>query len=129
MKPLNLNWLLRIINVALLMACLSAVGLPLYAQGRYEGVRDLVSRTQEDLRRSADFTKVKKDERERIENVQKHLSDFDRSLTKNKFNKDKLNDAIDDLKNVVEHNTLAVEDRDALARDLRDLRAMRSRHD
>jgi len=129
MKSLTRSRQLSIVCAALITLGLLCPGLSAYGQGRYDAMRDLVARTQEDLRHAADFTEVKKDERERIMNVQKHLSDFDRSLTKNKFDKDKLNDAIDDLKNVVEHNTLASEDRDALSRDLGDLRAMRARHD
>ena len=129
MKSLKRDWQLRIVYATLATLCLICIGLPAYTQTRYDAARDLVARTQEDLRRAADFTKVKKDERERVENAQKHLSDFDRGLTRNKFDKDKLNDAIEDLKNVVEHNTLGGEDRDALTRDLGDLRAMRARHD
>lgn len=129
MKISNSTIAKQFFGMCLLLAFLSGAGVTAYTQGRYDNARDLVSRTQEDLRRSAGFTNLKKDERERIENVQKHLSDFDRSLAKNKFDKDKLNEAIDDLKNVVEHNTLAVEDRDALTRDLQDLRTMRAQKD
>ena len=51
--------------------------------------------------------------------------DFDRDFTRGHFDKGKLNTAIDDLKNVVDHNTLDPQDRDALTADLRDLRVMR----
>lgn len=129
MKLPRTDWLLRILILALLVGCLSGVNFQIQAQGRYNSARDLVVRTQEDLRRAAEFVRNKKEERERVENVQKHLSDFDRSLTKNKFDKDKLNDAIDDLKNLLDHNTLAGEDRDALTRDLQDLRTIRAHHD
>jgi hypothetical protein len=129
MKSLKQNWQSGIVCATLATLYLICTGLPAYTQTRYDAARDLVARTQEDLRRAADFTSVKKDERERIVNTQKHLSDFDRGLTRHKFDKDKLNDAIEDLKNVVEHNTLGGEDRDALTRDLGDLRAMRARHD
>ena len=65
----------------------------------------------------------------RYENAQRHLSDFDREMTKGHFDKDKLDTAIDDVKNVVEHNTLDSDARDALRRDLGDLRDVRAEHD
>src|SRR5262245_8895163 len=113
-------------QIAFLFCILICMGLPVYAQGRYDNTRDLISRTQEDLRHAAVLTREKKDERVRIDNTQRHLSQFDRALSRNKFDKDKLDSAIDDLKNVIEHNTLVVEDRDLLNRDLDDLRRMRS---
>ena len=50
---------------------------------------------------------------------------FDRELARGNFDKDKLDQAIDDVKNVVENNTLSPRDRDVLAEDLRDLRELR----
>jgi hypothetical protein len=95
------------------------------AQGPYSGARSLVDRVAEDLRHAEKVNHAKEKERERIENAQHHLSDFDRSLSKGKFDKDRLDEAIEDLKNVVDHNTLTPEDRDALNADLRDLRQLR----
>jgi hypothetical protein len=115
-----------LLHIAFPFCILICMGLPAYAQGRYDNARDLVSRTQEDLRRVANITREKKDERERIDNTQRHLSQFDRALSRNKFDKDKLDKAIEDLKNVLDHNTLTVEDRDLLNRDIEDLRRMRS---
>ena len=109
-----------------LLCLLFCLGLPVYAQSWYDDARNLVSRTQEDLRHAEDFTKGKKDERERIGNAQKHLSEFDRALSRNKFDKGKLDEAIEDIKDVIDHNTLAVEDRDALTRDIESLRRMRA---
>jgi hypothetical protein len=57
--------------------------------------------------------------------VQHHLSEFDRELRRDHFDKDKLDSAIDDLKNVVKNNTLESHDRDQLASDLSDLRTLR----
>ena len=88
-------------------------------------LRDLVAKVQNDLQRAADFTRNNEKERERYHNVQNHLSEFDRELRRGKFDKDKLDGAIDDLKNVVKNNTLESHDRDALARDLSDLRTLR----
>jgi hypothetical protein len=106
---------------------------PTVAQERYRNrssldARDLVQRVQGDLQRVRDLGPRDDKERERIDNARKHLSDFDRSLSKNKFDKDRLDEAIDDLKNVVEHNTLESRDRDMLNVDLGDLRQLRSFH-
>jgi Skp family chaperone for outer membrane proteins len=96
---------------------------------RIDDARDIVDRTQSDLRRAADFERRKGKEISRYENAEKHLSDFDKEITKGHFDKGKLDEAIDDVKNVVEHNTLDPDARDALNADLRDLRAVRVEHD
>jgi len=93
--------------------------------GRYGRARDLVSRVQKNLRRAERFTQPNEKERERYHNAQQHLSEFDRKLSEGRFDKDKLDEAIDDVKNVVEHNTLAAESRDVLSRDLEELRDLR----
>jgi ABC-type nitrate/sulfonate/bicarbonate transport system substrate-binding protein len=72
----------------------------------YDRARDLVGKVQNDLERAADFTRSNEKERERYRNVQKKLSEFDADLRRGKFEKGKLDDAIDDLKNVVKNNTL-----------------------
>ena len=91
----------------------------------YDHARDLVSRVQNDLQKATDFTRNNEKERVRYENVQHHLSEFDRELRRDHFDKGKLDTAIDDLKNVVKNNTLEGHDRDQLASDLSDLRTMR----
>jgi hypothetical protein len=107
-----------------LLCTLTGAGWLLQAEG-YDHARDLVSRVQNDLQRAADFTRNNGKERERYENVQHHLSEFDRDLRQDHFDKGKLDTAIDDLKNVVKNNTLESHDRDALASDLSDLRTLR----
>lgn len=109
-----------------------AVSLP--AREHYQGdftnhARELVGRTQNDLRAAADFERHKGKQIDRYENAQKHLSDFDRRISRGDFDKDKLDTAIDDVKNVVDHNTLAPQERDELRRDLADLRGLRSEYD
>jgi len=100
----------------------------------YPAARDLIARVQTHLKRAADFgnhgdvKKVKRDEKEieRYRNAQKKASDFDRNLSKGKFDKGELDSLIGDLKNVIEHNTLESQDRDALTDDIRDLRDFRA---
>jgi hypothetical protein len=91
----------------------------------FDRARDLISRVQSDLQRAADFTRTNEKERNRYENVQHHLSEFDRELRRDHFDKGKLDGAIDNLKDVVKNNTLESHDRDALASDLSDLRTLR----
>lgn len=57
----------------------------------------------------------------------RHLSEFDRKMSRGRFDKDVLDTAIDDVNNVVKNNTLSPNDRDALNRDLQELRDMRAR--
>ncbi|HWF07477.1 MAG TPA: hypothetical protein VG297_03380 [Bryobacteraceae bacterium] len=95
-----------------------------------EHARGVIDRTQTDLQRAADFERHRHGtEVERYENAQKHLSDFDREFTRGNFDKGKLDTAIDDVKNVVDHNSLNPADRDALRDDLSNLRSMREEHD
>ena len=91
----------------------------------FDRARDLVSRVQGDLQRAEDFTRNNEKERSRYENVQHHLSEFDRDLRRDHFDKGKLDSAIDNLKDVVKNNTLEGHDRDALASDLSDLRTLK----
>src|SRR5712691_2385827 len=66
-----------------------------YGEGRYGVARGLVSRVQMDLRRAERFTRPAGKEKERFYNAQRHLSQFDRNLSRGKFDKDKLDEAID----------------------------------
>ena len=108
----------------LLLGALSGAGVLVFGQD-YGRARDLIARVQDDLRRAADFTVNKEKERDRYRDVQRKLSEFDRELAKGHFEKGKLDDAIDELKEVVKSNTLESHDRDALASDLADLRTLR----
>jgi hypothetical protein len=101
------------------------LGPALLSAREYGRVRDLIARVQDDLQRAAEFSRKHEKERERYYNVQHKLSEFDRKLREGHFDKGNLDDAIEDLKNVVKSNTLESRDRDALAADLADLRVMR----
>ena len=106
------------------------------AQPDPNSARDLIARVQNDLKRASDFSrtgdvkKVKRDEKEieRYRNAQHSASTFDRHLAKGKFDKGELDNLINDLKNVVDHNTLESQDRDTLANDLRNLRDFRAHY-
>jgi hypothetical protein len=113
-----------LVGKAVLLCALAGVGLSLQG-ANFDRARDLVARVQNDLQRAADFTRTNEHERVRYENVQHHLSEFDRDLSHDHFDKGKLDGAIDNLKDIVKKNTLESHDRDALAADLSDLRTLR----
>jgi parvulin-like peptidyl-prolyl isomerase len=95
---------------------------------RFDQGRDIVSRTQSDLQRAASFHRNSKKEQERYKNAQHHLSELDRHFTKGKFDKDTMDSAIEDIQNILDHNTLQSQDRDVLMQDVNQLRAIRSNH-
>src|SRR5437879_3929160 len=97
---------LRTLFTAALLATVGTVGL----SAQRLDPREAIDRTQADLRRAEHFERQHGKEVERYTNAQKHLSDFDRDFVRGHFDKDKLDAAIDDLKNVVDHNTLNPED-------------------
>ena len=90
-------------------------------------MRGLVDRTQSDLRNSTDLGHGNK-QRDRYHKAQDHLSKLDKSLSHGKYNKGALNDSIDELKSILDHNTLQMSSRDALMHDLTDLKIARDRN-
>lgn len=109
------------------IAVATAIGVRAQDQSHaFEGARSLVDRVQADLGR-ASAVRPKGDERERIDHAQHHLSEFDKALSRGKFDKDKLDDSIGDVKKVLDHNTLTPDGRDAVRQDLSDLRVLRER--
>ncbi|HKF58545.1 MAG TPA: hypothetical protein VKJ45_24100 [Blastocatellia bacterium] len=116
---------LVVLIVPLVCCLLIPFGLAQAQTGRYSDVRALVGRVQEDLRRAAGMASPRGKDFQRVDNAQRHLSQFDRALSKGKFDSGKLDASISDVQNVVDHNTLTPQDRDSLNVDLRDLRAVR----
>lgn len=115
--------------IGLTTCCLLISFMPAQAQrGRYSDVRALVGRVQEDLRRAAGMASPRGHSKDyqRVDNAQRHLSQFDRALSKGKFDSGKLDASISDVQSVVDHNTLTPQDRDSLNADLHDLRSVRS---
>jgi hypothetical protein len=113
------------------------IGLPIWCtlaaqtaeaqRGRYGDVRALVGRVQEDLRRALGMASPRSHNKDyqRVDNAQRHLSQFDRALSKGKWDSGKLDAAISDVQSVADHNTLTPQDRDSLNADLHDLRSAR----
>ena len=111
------------ISVLCLLAC--CAGAPVFAQVPRHEARELIQRVRDDLQRVRDLGERNGKERERVDNAMKHLSDFDRNLTKHNFNQGRLDSAIDDIKNVVKNNSLDPRNRDILTADMKDLREYR----
>jgi hypothetical protein len=93
----------------------------------YGDLRGLVDKTQSDLRSATDLQHGNK-QNDRYHKAQDHLSKLDRSLSHGKYNKGALNDSIDGLKSILDHNTLQARARDALIRDLTELKIARDRN-
>ena len=91
-----------------------------------DGMRGLIDRTQSDLRAAEDMDPRNSKERDRYKNAQKNLSDLDRHFTKGKYDKGELDRSIGDVQAILDHNTLQASSRDALLRDVQDLRVARA---
>ena len=92
----------------------------------FSDLRSLVDKTQTDLRTASELAHGSK-QNDRYHKAQDHLSKLDRSLSRRKYNKGEMNESIDELKSILDHNTLQARSRDALAHDLVELKIARDR--
>jgi hypothetical protein len=90
--------------------------------------RELVRHTEDDIQKAATFTKLSGKERDRNDSAIRHLAELDAKYSRGNLDKGKLDQSIDDLKNIVDHNPLRGDDRDKLLDDLQRLRDFRKRH-
>ena len=93
----------------------------------YMNLRGLVDRAQSDLREAAELEHGNNKQRDRFHDAQEHLSDFDRHLTRGRFDKGELERSIHNVQSILDHNVLQARSRDALMRDVGDLRVARDR--
>ena len=93
----------------------------------YTNMRGLVDRTQADLRMAADLEHGNDKQRNRYRDAQEHLSNFDRQITRGRFDRGQLDKSIDNIQGILNHNVLQARSRDALMRDATDLRVARAR--
>jgi hypothetical protein len=110
----------------LIMATLILAAPMMFAQRDWNGARGLVEKSQHDLQSISSVASMSEKERERYDNALHRLSDFDKALVKSHFDKDKLDQSIEDIDNVCKNNTLTPTERDVLLADLRELRHLRS---
>lgn len=97
-----------------------------YPEEGHMRLQDLVARTQEDLRNALQYATNDK-QRDRTRNAERHLSDFDKRLTQGHWDRGNLNDAINSVQGVLDHNTLNAADRERILHDVEDLRIVRDR--
>jgi hypothetical protein len=116
---------LAMTNPALLVAAGNA-GFQEYGSN-WGDIHGLVDRTQTDLRAAADLKTGGQRQHQRYRRGQTDLSTFDRHLSKGHFDKGKLDASIKDVQSILDHNTLQASSRDALLRDVADLRDARAR--
>jgi hypothetical protein len=113
--------------IAVFAGLVLAAGSDYQQRDELSSLRSLVDRTQSDLRSASDLNHGNR-QTDRYHKAQDHLSKLDRSLSHGKYNKGALNDCIDELKSILDHNTIQVRSRDTLMRDLSDLKVARARH-
>ena len=107
---------------------LAAAGGGYFQYDPHAELRGLIQRTTTDLQVAEQSSPADHKQHERYTNALEHLSNFDRRITHGHFDKGDLNHAIDNLKEILDHNTLQPATRDAVQRDLEDLRIARDRH-
>jgi len=114
-----------------LLISLSAVLSLGVAQARdhsrdWSELRGVVDRTQSDLQAASGLQHGDK-QRARVQHAQDDLSKLDRKLVKGKFDKEAFEHSLGAIKAILDHNTLPVSGRDALMRDLNQLKAANER--
>jgi hypothetical protein len=119
---------------ALLIAALfivAACAKTLHAQGyRYDPEhRRPLDATIHHLEGIAEHNTYSGKERERYDNALRHLSQFAARLHEGRFDKDKLDDAIGDVQNVIDNNRMGERARRMLLRDVAELRRLRENYD
>ncbi len=118
-----------------LLASLLMAGSLAYAQfesgPRYDAhsVSLLVERVHSDLNHAYSNWRFSEDDRERLNRAEKDLREFAKDWEHRDFDKDKLDDAIESIQHVLDHNKLPLADRDAISADVSQLRKMREAYD
>lgn len=88
--------------------------------------RTPVDATIADLRRAQSRNRYDNEKREHFERAFYHLDRFNYDWNRGKFEKDRLDDAIERIDKLANSDQIRDEDREILRRDLEDLRAFRS---
>ena len=114
---------MRLFLISTLM--FSSMGV-IFAQEENYREEPLCATVETDIQHSEGYTRSKGKDRDRADNALRHLSEFDSAFQRGKFDKDKLDQAIDDVKNLADNNPMGPEDRRLLLEDLRRLREFRA---
>ena len=117
----------------IIMAALTAMTLQVAGAQEYRynpEHRRPIEATMQDLHQVAERHHYEGRDRERIENAERHLHQFAERLHEGGgFDKDKLDQAIEDVQNVVDNNRMGPEGHERLQRDANELRRLRQRYD
>jgi hypothetical protein len=126
----------RFLNGVLLTAALTAFGTLAQAQygqpgGPYQpdSVSALIDRVHADLDHGYAVWKVDGGDRGRLNGAEKELREFAEHWRKGNFDKGKLDHAISSIQHVLDNNHLKGGERDALSKDVDELRGMRAAYD
>jgi hypothetical protein len=114
--------------LAVLAGCAGAQYRAPYNRGGYSSSADLIGRVLSDLDRARSYARVDHHEREHFDQARRDLLIFRDHYYHGKFDKDRLDGAIDNLHHLVDADQVHPRDRQVLARDteaLRDFRASR----
>jgi hypothetical protein len=99
-------------------------------QGRERGERGrdagLIDRVLRDLDRARSDREAERREHDRFDQARRNLLRFEDNWSRGRFDKDRLDGAIDDLHHLSNSNHLRGRDRDMLARDMQALRDFRA---
>lgn len=87
-------------------------------------VNALVNQVQYDLNAAYGNFHTPKGDRDRLNDAEKHLTRFSNIWSRGSFNEGELQDVISHIQHVLNKNELPVADRDALTRDMTQLRRM-----
>ena len=114
------------ILVSGMAAVLAVPAFPSDHSRDYAEMRDIVDRTQNDLKAASGLEHGDK-QRARVQHAQDDLSKLDRKLVRGKFDTSAYKQSLGALKAILDHNTLPGSGRDALMRDMTDLQAAHER--
>lgn len=127
--------MLLMLGSGMLLAALSANAQ--YPDGRRGGYEsnwqdrgrgyggNVIERVLRDVDRAASYRDAARHEREHFDQARKNLTRFQDNWSRGKFDKDRLDGAIDDLHRLSGSDHLSRRDRDVLARDMEALRDFR----
>ena len=97
-----------------------------YGYERRDGGFNVIRAVERDLERAASRGYLGGRERERIDRALRNLSDFDRELSRGRFDRHALDKAIERVDDVVRHSALDYRERNLLIADVNRLREFRA---
>jgi hypothetical protein len=123
----------KVVSLLAAFLGLATFGLAQYgpAGGPYQpdSVTSLVDKVHSDLNRGYEQWHLSKGDRERLNNAEKQMREFERDWRHGKFDKGNLDSSIAAVQHVLDNNHLTGEARDSLWSDVDQLRRMREAYD